>query len=58
MPEAADTLLDRIDESLRTSGERIISAEESARLSDIYIAASRKAIGHSIQQLARISDRT
>ena len=57
MSEAIETLLDRIDESLRTSDERIIASEESERQSDIYISTSRKAIGDSIGQLGRISDR-
>lgn len=57
MPETIEPLLRRIDEGLRTSGERIIAAEKSRRQREIYISTSREAINHSNQQLARLHDR-
>ena len=57
MPELIEALLHRIDESLRTSDERIISATESWRQCDSYISTSREAINHSNQQLARLRNR-
>lgn len=58
MPEPIDVLLRRANESLQTSGERIIAAEESERQSDSYVSASREAIDRSNQQLARLRGRT
>ena len=57
MPDAIETLLNRIDASLRRSDKRIIAAEQSGRQSKICISESREAIGQSKRQLVRLRDR-
>ena len=57
MVEAIKMLQERIDESLRSSTDRIVATEESQRHSEIYISTSRQAIDRTLHLMNRLRRR-
>ena len=54
MVESVKTLEQRIDESIRSSKDRIAASGENQRYSDIYISTSRLAIDRSLRQMNQL----